>query len=101
MAITETLPRHTPHARLVKRLAELGMSAAKLGRLLDVPTNRIAGILSRQRGSTRDAALVLGDIFATPAEPWLKLPCEPRQARNKVAAGIRSLPRLRSSTTHG
>jgi addiction module HigA family antidote len=88
-------PTH-PGAHLAERLAELNMSAAELGRRLAVPTNRITGILNGQRGITGDTALRLGHFFGTPAEHWLNLQMQYnlKQAREKVAGGIRSLPRL-------
>ncbi len=85
-----------PGTHLAERLAELNMSAAELGRRLAVPTNRITGILNGQRGITGDTALRLGHFFGTPAEHWLNLQMqyELEQAREKIAAAIRSLPRL-------
>jgi addiction module HigA family antidote len=44
------------------------MSAAELARKLDVPTNRITGILNGQRAITGDTALRLAHFFGTSAE---------------------------------
>jgi addiction module HigA family antidote len=41
-----------PGEHLAEELTELGMSAAELARKLDVPTNRITGILNGQRAIT-------------------------------------------------
>ena len=38
-----------PGEHLAEELKELGMSAAELARKLDVPTNRVTGILNGQR----------------------------------------------------
>lgn len=83
-------------AHLAERLAEWNMSAAELGRRLAVPTNRITGILNGQRGITGDTALRLGHFFGMPAEHWLTLQMqyELKQARERNAEGICSLPRL-------
>lgn len=62
-----------PGEHLAEELKELGMSAADLARRLDVPTNRVAGILNGQLSITRDTALRLAHFFGTSAEFWLNL----------------------------
>lgn len=88
-----------PGEHLAEQLAELGMSAAELGRRLKVPTNRITGILNGQRAITGDSALRLAHYFGTSAEFWLNLQklYELRMAEAKAGAAIRRLPRLRES----
>jgi addiction module HigA family antidote len=73
------------------------MSAAELARKLDVPTNRVTGILNGRRAVTGDTALRLAHFFGTSAEFWLNLQSlyELRLAQNKVGKAIRALPRLR------
>ena len=85
-----------PGEHLAEQLAELGMSAAELGRQLKVPTNRVTGILNGQRAVTGDSALRLAHFFGTSAEFWLNLQklYELRIAEQQVGAAIRSLPRL-------
>ena len=85
-----------PGEHLAGQLTELGMSAAELGRQLQVPTNRITGILNCQRAITGDSALRLAHFFGTSAEFWLNLQklYELRIAEQKVGAVIRRLPRL-------
>lgn len=85
-----------PGEHLAEQLAELGMSAAELGRQLKVPTNRITGILNGQRAITGDSALRLAHFFGTSAEFWLNLQklYELRIAEKNAGATIRSLPRL-------
>ena len=72
------------------------MSAAELARRLDVPTNRITGILKGQRAITGDTALRLAHFFGTSAEFWLNLQSlyELRIAEEKVGKAINSLPKL-------
>ena len=52
-----------PGEHLAEELAELGMSAAELARKLDVPTNRITGILNGQRAITGDTRVASGPLF--------------------------------------
>ena len=86
-----------PGEHLAEELIELGMSAAELARKLDVPTNRITGILNGQRAITGDTALRLAHFFGTSAEFWLNLQklYELRMAEQESGAAIRTLPRLR------
>jgi len=86
-----------PGEHLAEELKELGMSAAELARNLDVPTNRITGILNGQRAITGDTALRLAHFFGTSAEFWLNLQSfyELRVAQTKVGKSIKSLPRMR------
>jgi len=62
-----------PGEHLAVELKELGISAAELARNLEVPTNRITGILNGQRAITGDTALRLAHFFGTSAEFWLNL----------------------------
>jgi addiction module HigA family antidote len=86
-----------PGEHLAEELRELGMSAAELARNLDVPTNRITGILNGQRAITGDTALRLAHFFGTTAEFWLNLQglYELRVARKRAGKSIKSLPKLR------
>src|ERR1700675_1560495 len=86
-----------PEEHLAEELKELGMSTAELARKLDVPTNRVTGILNGQRGITGDTALRLAHFFGTSAEFWLNLQSlyELRVARKKVGPSIKALPKLK------
>jgi addiction module HigA family antidote len=86
-----------PGEHLAEELKELGMSASELARKLDVPTNRITGILNGQRAVTGDTALRLAHFFGTSAEFWLNLQSlyELRVAEKKAGKSIKALPRLR------
>ncbi len=90
-----------PGEHLAEQLRELGMSAAELGRRIQVPTNRVTGILNGQRAVTGDTALRLAHFFGTSAEFWLNLQkvYELRLAEAKAGAAIRRLPRL-NETRH-
>ena len=57
-----------PGEHLTEELKELNMSAAKLARQLQVPTNRITQILTGRRDITADTALRLAHFFGTSAE---------------------------------
>lgn len=91
------IPAIHPGEHLAEELKELGMSAAELARQLDVPTNRVTGILNRQRTVTGDTALRLAHFFGTSAEFWLNLQSlyELRMAREKVGNAINALPKLK------
>jgi len=86
-----------PGDHLAEELKELRMSAAELARKLDVPTNRVTGILNGRRAIAGDTALRLAHFFGTSAEFWLNLQSlyELRLAKKKVGSAIRALPRLK------
>lgn len=88
-----------PGEHLAEELKELGMSAAELARKLDVPTNRVTGILNGQRAITGDTALRLAHFFGTSAEFWLNLQSlyEIRIAQKKAGKSIRALSTLKRS----
>ncbi len=62
-----------PGEFLADELEELGMSAAELSRLLQVPPNRISQIVAGKRNVTADTALRLGRYFGTGPKIWLNL----------------------------
>lgn len=84
-----------PGEHLAEEMAELGISAAELARQIEVPVNRITGIVNGQRGLTADTALRLGHWFGTSAEFWLNLQkiYELRLAEGASGAKIERLPR--------
>ena len=90
------MPIH-PGEHLVEELRELDMSAAELARRLDVPTNRVTGILNGQRAITGDTALRLSHFFGTSAAFWLNLQnfYELRLAEHKSGKSIKKLPTLK------
>jgi addiction module HigA family antidote len=84
-----------PGEQLAEELRELGVTAAELSRQIDVPVNRITGILHGQRGITADTALRLGHWFGTSPQFWMNLQqlYELRRAENEIGAKIAALPR--------
>ena len=84
-----------PGEHLAEELRELGLSAAELSRQIDVPVNRITGIIHGQRGITADTALRLGHWFGTSPQFWMNLQqnYELRLAESQVGAKIAVLPR--------
>ena len=89
-------PGETPR----EDLDALGMSAAELARRIDVPTNRITGILNSRRAITGDTALRLGRFFGTTGEFWLNLQKihELRLAEGRNGAAVTRLPTLDDGT---
>ncbi|MDQ6627730.1 MAG: HigA family addiction module antitoxin [Pseudomonadota bacterium] len=85
-----------PGEHLAEQLEVLGMSAAELGRQLQVPTNRITEILNAQRSITGDTALRLAHFFGTSGQFWLNLQglYDLRVAESKVGGKIKGLPKL-------
>lgn len=84
-----------PGEQLAEELRELGITAAELSRQIDVPVNRITGIINGQRGITADTALRLGHWFGTSPQFWMNLQqqYELRLAEQEVGAQVASLPR--------
>ena len=90
-----------PGEHLAEELRELGISAAELSRQIDVPVNRITGIIHGQRGITADTALRLGHWFGTSPQFWMNLQqlYELRLAESEVGAKIAALPRRAGRAT--
>ncbi len=88
-----------PGEHLTEELEVLDMSAAELARRLNVPTNRITGILNGQRAISGDTALRLGHSFGTTPQFWFNLQAlyEIRLAEEKNGRAIKKLPSLRST----
>src|SRR5712692_9285596 len=84
-----------PGEHLAEELREIGISAAELARQIDVPVNRVTGIINGQRSVTADTALRLGHWFGTSPEFWLNLQTlyELRLARKEVGELVKKLPR--------
>jgi addiction module HigA family antidote len=84
-----------PGEHLAEELREIGISAAELARQIEVPTNRVTGIINGQRAISADTALRLGHWFGTSAEFWLNLQklYELRTAERDLGSMIARLPR--------
>jgi addiction module HigA family antidote len=92
-----------PGEHLAEKLKELGISAAELARQIEVPVNRVTGIINGQRSVTADTALRLGHWFGTSPEYWLNLQklYELRLARAEVGARVDKLPKLKDRKRRG
>lgn len=62
-----------PGEFLSDELEEIGITATELSRQIDVPPNRVLGIVHGQRNITADTALRLGQFFGTGPELWMNL----------------------------
>src|ERR1700761_4860509 len=100
MTILARTPIH-PGEHLADEMRELGITAAELSRQIDVPVNRITGIIHGQRGITADTALRLGHWFGTSPQFWMNLQqlYELRLAESEIGAQIAALPRLGKRST--
>ena len=87
-------PTH-PGGHLAEELKELNISAAELARQIDVPVNRVTGIINGQRAITADTALRLGHWFGTSPAFWMNLQSlyEVRLAEQQTGREVASMPR--------
>lgn len=85
-----------PGEHLAEQLEALSISAAELGRRLQVPGNRISQIVTGHRAVTGDTALRLGHFFGTSPQFWLDLQAsyDLRIAEERTGAIIKKLPTL-------
>ena len=82
-----------PGEILADELQEIGLSAAELARILDVPANRISQIVSGKRAITADTALRLARYFGTSPDLWMNLQktYELDLARKEVGHAIKQI----------
>ena len=69
-------PPYRPHPGEILReefMAPRGLSSYALAKAINVPANRITGIIHGDRGITADTAIRLGEHFGTSAEMWMNL----------------------------
>lgn len=83
-----------PGEILADELAELGLSAAALARLIGVPANRVSQIVAGKRAITAETALRLAHYFGTSPELWLNLQkaYELDLARAELGKSLETLP---------
>ena len=62
-----------PGEIIADEIAELGINATELARIIHVPANRISQIIASKRAITADTALRLGRWFGTGPNIWLNL----------------------------
>jgi|ERR1700691_2224401 antitoxin HigA-1 len=70
-------------------LKPMGLSAYRLAKDINVPLNRIAGILAGKRAITADTALRLARYFCTDAQSWINLQAQYDLAVTRQASGRR------------
>jgi len=83
-------PIHPGEILLEDFMKPLGLSINQLARDVDVPPNRISGIVNGTRSITADTALRLGTYFRVSPETWLGLQVDYdlRVARQRRGAEI-------------
>jgi antitoxin HigA-1 len=88
-----------PGEILADELDEIGLSAAGLARLIDVPANRISQIVAGRRNVTADTALRLGRYFGTSADFWMNLQKthELDLARAEIGPALERIPQRPAS----
>ena len=91
-----------PGEHLAEAMAALGVTAAQLARDIQVPANRVTGIVHGTRAVTADTALRLGRYFGTSAELWMNLQqlYELRRAAAQIGDGIEAIPRGKARGTN-
>jgi addiction module HigA family antidote len=84
-----------PGEHLAEAIEAMGITAARLARDIQVPANRVTGILHGTRAITADSALRLGRYFGTSAEFWMNLQqlYELRRAAAQIGKTIHDIPR--------
>ena len=89
-----------PGESLADELAAVGLSAAGLARMIEVPANRVSQIIAGRRAISADTALRLGHYFGTSAEFWLNLQkaYDLDLARAELASTLHRLPRRARDT---
>jgi len=87
-----------PGEHLADAIAAMGITAAQLARDIQVPANRVTGILHGTRAITADTALRLGRYFGTSAEFWMNLQqlYELRRAEREIGRRIKTIPRAKA-----
>ena len=83
-----------PGEHLRDELDELGITATELARQIQVPPNRVTGIINGTRGITGDTALRLGHWFTMSPQFWLNLQSlyDLRVAEAEVGKDVARLP---------
>ena len=76
-------------------LKPLNLSAYRVAKDLEIPPNRITGIVNEERRVTAETAVLLGHYFDTSPDMWMNLQTryDLRVAEREAAAHLRRLPR--------
>jgi antitoxin HigA-1 len=88
-------PIHPGEILLEDFLKPMGISLNRLARDLDVPPNRIHGIVHGSRSITADTALRLGIYFDVSPETWLNLQAEYDMRVTQRTRGVEIARRVR------
>ena len=90
-----------PGEILADELAEIGLSATELARLIEVPANRVSQILAGKRAISADTALRLGQYFGASADFWMNLQktYELDLARQQAGETIKHIPQRPKAKT--
>jgi antitoxin HigA-1 len=91
-----------PGEILADELNEIGVSAAALARILEIPPNRISQIIAGKRAISADTALRLGRYFGTTPDLWMNLQktYELDLARRQLGADISHIPQRTATSPH-
>ena len=91
-AVARKAPPIHPGEILKETLDDLGLSMNRLAHALQVPANRISGIVAGQRGITGETALRLARYFNTTPDYWINMQAQYdlETARDEWAAKIQS-----------
>jgi antitoxin HigA-1 len=91
-----------PGEILADELNEIGVSAAALARILEIPPNRISQIIAGKRAISADTALRLGRYFGTTPDLWMNLQktYELDLARRQLGADISNIPQRTATSPH-
>ena len=73
IAAARKAPPIHPGEILKETLDDMGLSMNRLAQALQVPANRISGIVAGQRGITGETALRLARYFGTTPEYWINM----------------------------
>jgi len=84
-----------PGEHLADAMTASGLSAAQLAREIEVPANRITGILHGTRAITADTALRFERYFGVSAQFWLNLKqlFDLRNAEKEIGKMLKRIPR--------
>jgi antitoxin HigA-1 len=74
---------------LTEFLKPMNLSAYRLAKDINVPLNRVAGILAGKRAITADTALRLARYFGTDAQSWINLQARYDLELTRQASGRR------------
>jgi addiction module HigA family antidote len=91
-----------PGEFLADELEEIGITATELSRQIDVPPNRVLGIIHGHRNVTADTALRLGQFFGTGPELWMNLQkaYDLDKARVELGSKLQNIQRWQSEEVH-